>query len=265
MTESNSPAVRHVLTGPHPTYPKPTIVQVTCEIAFTSGPGDRLSAGNLFPSFAAEFPEILPIGTGTIQFVVGQVPFLPEALPEQQAATAAFRFSSSDERRFVQLSKTSFVYQSHDVYAGWAAFSKKLMELWDLAADKLNPGPIVKVGLRYVNRIPKSQEHPLVSDWIVATPDVPESLLTSKDHFLARIESSPASGHLKLVTIANAIPSAEAPAGAIMLDIDRVSTEQFDVSRNDISEKLELLHEDIWSVFNDACTDLLRDRLSGKL
>jgi uncharacterized protein (TIGR04255 family) len=199
-----------------------------------------------------------------IQFIVGQAPFVHEALPESQAATAAFRFSNSSGTRFVQLSKTSFVYQSNEAYLGWPNFRAKLFEFWDKAAAKLAPGPIVKTGLRYINRIPKSEDHPNLSDWIRVTADIPESLLTSKEHFLARIESSPAPAHLKLVTIANAIPTPEAPAGAVMLDIDRVSTEQFDVSTDAISEKLELLHDDAWNVFNDAGTDLLRARLSGK-
>jgi uncharacterized protein (TIGR04255 family) len=251
------------LAAPHPTYPNPTIIQVTCEIAFTPQTEGRLSAGSLYPIFAAEFPEIAPVGVGTIQFVLGPQPFAP-AVSEQPQDASAFRFSTSSGSQFVQVSKAGFVYQTNEPYTGWADFSKKLIELWEKSSATIRPGPVVKVGLRYVNRIPKSEDHPSVGDWLQVTPDVPEALLTSKEHFLGRVESSPAPAHLRLVTIANAIPTPECPDGAIVLDIDRVSTEQFEVSTPAISDKLATLHEDVWNAFNAAATDLLKAHLSGK-
>jgi uncharacterized protein (TIGR04255 family) len=251
------------LAAPHPSYPNPTIVQVTCEIAFTAQSADRLSAGSIFPIFAEEFPEILPIGAGTIQLVIGQPSFAPEA-PQPQTNIAAFRFSTASGSRFVQVSKTSFVYQTNDPYTGWVDFRDKLINLWEKSSPLLNPGPIVKVGLRYVNRIAKTEEHSSPGDWLRVTPDVPEALLTSKEHFLGRIESSPAPAHLRLVTIANAVAVPELPAGAIVLDVDRITTEQFDVSTAEILEKLEVLHEDVWNAFSGAASDILKARLSGK-
>ena len=251
------------MAAPHPTYPNPTIIQVTCEIAFTPLTEDRLSAGSLYPIYAAEFPEIAPIGIGTIQFVLGPQAFAPVP-PEQPQNTAAFRFSSSSGSRFVQVSKAGFVYQTSEPYKGWADFSSKLLELWEQSSAVIRPGPVVKVGLRYVNKIPKSEDHPSVGDWLQVTADVPEALLTSKDHFLGRIESSPAPAHLRLVTIANGIPTPDSPAGSIVFDIDRLSTEQFEVSTAAISEKLETLHEDAWNAFNSAATELLKAHLAGK-
>ena len=251
------------MSDPHPTYPNPTIVQVTCEIAFAATSDDRLSLGTLYPIFSSEFPEMMPIGSGTIQFVIGQPVFAPEA-PQSQSPTAAFRFSSTSGRRFVQLSKTNFVYQSNEPYAGWADFRGNLLRLWEISAPHLRPGSVVKVGLRYINRIPKTEDRQSVGDWLNATPDIPPALLRSKEHFLGRIESSPAHAHLRLVTIANEVPGPEMPAGAIIMDVDRLSTEQFDASTQTISEKLEILHEDVWASFHAATSDALREHLTGR-
>ena len=251
------------MAAPHPTYPNPTIIQVTCEIAFTPQTEDRLSAGSLYPIFASEFPEISPIGMGTLQFILGPQPFAPEPAVQPQNATA-FRFSTSSGLRFVQVSKAGFVYQTNEPYTGWANFSATLLELWEKSSAAIRPGPVVKVGLRYVNRIPKSDVHPSAGDWLRVTSDVPEAILTSKEHFLGRIESSPAPAHLRLVTVLNAMPTPDCPAGAVVFDIDRVSTEQFETSTAAISEKLDILHEDVWNAFNSAATDLLKTYLSGK-
>jgi uncharacterized protein (TIGR04255 family) len=251
------------LSDPHPTYSNPTIVQVTCEIAFAATSDDRLSLGTLYPIFSPEFPEMTPIGAGTIQFVIGQPLFAPHA-PEPQNPTAVFRFSAVSGLRFVQLSKTNFVYQSSEPYIGWADFRSNLLRLWQLSVPHLKPGSIAKVGLRYINRIPKSDASQGVGDWLVATDDIPDALLRSKEHFLGRIESSPAHGHLRLVTIANEVPGPTVPDGAIIMDVDRLSTEQFEPNTNLIFEKLELLHEDVWVTFNAATSDALRKHLSGE-
>jgi uncharacterized protein (TIGR04255 family) len=210
------------LSDSHPTYPNPTIVQVTCEIAFAATSDTQLSLGALYPVFSPEFPEMMPIGAGTIQFVIGQPLFAPEA-PQLPSPTAAFRFSVASGLRFVQLSKTSFVYQSNEPYTGWADFRSNLLRLWKISEPYLKPGSVVKVGLRYINRIRKTDKYQGVGDWLLATQDIPEALLRSKEHFLGRIESSPAHAHLRLVTIANEAPGPEMPAGAIIMDVDRLS------------------------------------------
>ncbi|MBP1297478.1 uncharacterized protein (TIGR04255 family) [Bradyrhizobium elkanii] len=252
------------MASPHPTYPNPTIVQVACEITFASQSDVRLTAGLLFPSFASEFPEIAPIAGGTIQLVMGQPSFAPEA-PPQQPPAAAFRFSTESDARFVQLSKNNFIYQTHEAYPGWADYRAKLLELWAKSSVLLAPTAIVKLGLRYINRIPKTGQHKALVDWLQTTPDVPGALLTSKEHFLGRVESSPAPSHLRLVTVANAVPTPDAPEGAIIFDIDRIATEQLPVSAAAISEKLDVLHEDIWNSFNTASSPLLKAYLSGSI
>lgn len=252
------------MSDPHPTYPNPTIIQVTCEIAFAAQSEDRLSAGAVYPIFAAEFPEIQPVGNLNVQLVIGQPAFVPDA-PQSQNAVAAYRFSTADGKRFVQISKANFVYQSSDAYTGWADFRAKFSELWSMSIKVVKPGPISKIGLRYINRIPRSEAHPNVSDWLRATPDLPEALLMSKEHFLARVESSPKPSHLRLVTTANHVATPELPSGGVILDIDRISLEQVGATAPEILEKLEILHDDVWASFSAASTDVLRQHLAGKL
>jgi len=97
-----------------------------------------------------------------------------------------------------------------------------------------------------------------VADWIKPSADIPEALLLSKDHFLGRIESSPSEANLRLVTVAGENVGPEQPYGVIVFDIDRITTEQFDPSDSQISEKLEVVHEDIWNAFDSASTDTLK-------
>jgi uncharacterized protein (TIGR04255 family) len=249
---------------PHPTYPKPTIVQVLCEIAFTSEEEVKLRAAGLYPTFSAEFPEIQPIQT-TVQLQVhmGQGVPPPDLPPSPNAA--AYRFATTDGKRFVQVSPTNFIYQSSDQYPGWEKFKEKLMALWSASITDTKPSTITKIGLRYVNRIIRSKKHPRPSDWLQPTADVPEALLSSKEHFLGRIESSPMASHLRLITLANQPPGPDWPQGSIVLDIDRLTTASFDAEEKKILRTLELLHEDIWTSFESAANKNLKNYLSGKL
>lgn len=253
------------MSDPHPSYKNPTIVQVTCEIGFTSSREKRLSASELYRIFGQEFPEIQPVGNLSVQLVIGQPPpILPQDPPQSQDATA-FRFATSDGRRFVQISKSNFVYQSNEAYPGWADFSRKIIDLWHAVAGHMEPNGVVKVGVRYINRIVKTRGHANLSDWLKSTDDIPLALIQSKDHFLGRIESSSSASHLRLITLAGEPPGPDWPAGSIIMDIDRISTEQFDADSKIISQKLEDLHEDVWAAFSAAATDTLKQHLAGTL
>lgn len=245
----------------HPTYPKPTIIQVTCEIAFASDLEIKMSAGALYPIFSKEFPEIQPIG-GSFQLLIGQPPVVPEPIQSQNAM--AFRFAASDGKRFVQLSKTNFVYQTNEPYLGWKDFRTKLVQYWLAYTAVTKPTTIVKVGLRYINRIIKTKAHTSLSDWLKPTPDLPSALIGSRQHFLGRIESSPSQSHLRLITLSAEPPGPDWPQGAILMDIDRINLDPHGATKSKILENLELLHEDIWTSFDSAGTETLKKQLSGK-
>ncbi len=221
-----------------------------------------MSAGALYPIFSKEFPEIQPVGTVAFQLLIGQPSVLPE--PAQSQNAAAFRFATSDGARFVQLSKTNFVYQTNEPYLGWKDFRTALMQHWSAYAKVANPTAIVKIGLRYINRIVKSKEKASLSDWIKATPDLPSALIASRQHFLGRVESSPSQSHLKLLTLSSEPPGPDWPQGTIIMDIDRINMDPHGATEPKILENLELLHEDIWSSFDSAATETLKNYLSGK-
>jgi uncharacterized protein (TIGR04255 family) len=250
------------LSDPHPSYANPTIVQVTCEIAFASDRDFKLSAAALYPTFSGEFPEIQPVNLAFQVVVGGQLQPIQD--PSVSANAGAFRFATQDGKRFVQLSKTNFVYQSNERYPGWENFRSKLMDLWSASNSHVQASTATKVGIRYINRIVKSEARPNLSDWLKPTADLPKSLIESREHFLGRIESSPAPAHLRLLTLAAEPPGPEWPRGSIIMDIDRISIEQFAVSNGAIREKLDFLHEDVWTSFNTATAPAFKEFLEGR-
>jgi uncharacterized protein (TIGR04255 family) len=237
------------------------VVQVTCEIAFTSDSEEKLHAAGLYPLFWDEFPDLQAVPmTMNVQVLFAQPGVPPQ--PSQYPNVGAFRFGTDDGKRFIQLSKTNFIYQSNEQYPGWECFSAKLLELWKRCAPEVKPSSIVKVGLRYVNRIAKTEAQLSLSDWLQPTSDLPETLIASKEHFMGRIESSPQPSHLRLITVAAEPPGPDWPHGTIIVDIDRISAEQLEHDTSKIVEELDFLHEDVWRSFSSAATTALKDRMS---
>ena len=48
------------------------------------------------------------------------------------------------------------------------------------------------------------------------------------------------------------------------MDIDRINADPHGATKPKILENLELLHEDIWTAFDSAATDTLKNYLAGK-
>jgi uncharacterized protein (TIGR04255 family) len=225
-----------------------------------------LSSRSLYALFGEEFPEMQPlVGNMNLQIFVGPPGAVaPAVQANPPAAVGGFRLGTAANDEFVQISGSNFVYQLvGGTYPGWPGLKEKLIELWSKVNGELKPNKLIKIGLRYVNRIAKEANHTHLRDWLKASSDLPASLIASEGHYFARIESSPAAGNLKLLTVGNQDPIDSAQHGAVILDIDRVCQEG-EISMDAISEKLEILHEDVWATFDSIKTPLLHARMKGE-
>ena len=242
------------------------IVEVTCEIAFVRISSERLSSRSLYTLFSEDFPEMQPlVGNMNLQIFVGPPGTVPPPVQANPpAAVGGFRLGNVANNEFVQVSGSNFVYQLvGGKYPGWPALKDRLLANWSKVESEVKPEKLIKIGLRYVNRVAKEPNHTHLRDWLQASADLPAALISSEDHFLARIEGSPSQGNLKLITLGNQDPGPTIEHGAIILDIDRICQEG-EIPMNAISEKFEKLHDDIWSVFDSAKTPLLHARLRGE-
>jgi uncharacterized protein (TIGR04255 family) len=205
------------------------------------------------------------LGNMNLQIFVGPPgAVVPSVQANPPAAVGGFRLGNTNNNEFVQLTGSNFLYQLiGGAYPGWPALKDKLLANWRKAQELVGPEKLIKIGLRYVNRIAKEPNHKHLRDWLQTSDELPTSLIASEGHFFARIESSPAAGHLKLVTVGHQDPNPDVPNGAIVLDIDRVCQEG-EISMTSVSEKLEMLHQDIWNAFDSAKTELLHARLKGE-
>ena len=199
-----------------------------------------------------------------LQIVIGsgQTPAPPQ--PSLGVPVPTYRFATPSGDQFVQISDTSFVYQSTAPYPGWDKVKATILDLWTKVLPAVKPETVTKVGLRYINRIPKDEEHPHVGDWLSASAYIPPVLLASHRHFLLRLEASPGENELLLITVADQEAAADSAHGAIILDIDRIRSEPIAVEPKQVGDVLEKLHDEVWDVFWSSTTATLEAKLNAR-
>jgi len=254
---------RPLNANPHPRFPNPTIAQATCEIGFVRDLQVKLSSAELYKLLANDFPEIQAVGGMALQIVIGSgpQPAQPPTPPGVPAPT--FRFATPTGDQFVQISDSSFIYQTTAAYPGWDSVKASILGLWARMLPAIKPETVTKIGLRYINRIAKDQRRSHLGDWLSASAYIPPVLLASHGHFLSRIEASPGDNDLLLITVADQ-ELADPPQGAIIFDIDRIRSQAVDAEPKQVGDVLDNLHEEIWDVFWSSRTPALEEKLNAR-
>ena len=242
---------------PHPKFPNSTIAEALCEIQVRPAEDSkwRISRpAELLSRLGDEFPEFEPLSNTEIQVQVGPTG------PTQQLVQrpARLRFSTEDKKRFVQATDTVFTFNFIDPYPGWDAVRQSVLQNWEKVRSVVKPKEVVRIGLRYINKIPRTEEHPHLRDWLKPTRHLPPAVIESADPFLARIEARPDAGHLMIVTLAAEKAAPPAPHSAIVFDIDRAALKSIAADNATIEGVLETLHDDAWDEFDTAMTAQLK-------
>ena len=138
---------------------------------------------------------------------------------------------------------------------------------WQHVIDALAPAFVTRASLRFINQTLLETTDQRPSAWLNPNDFVPSNVLGSGPGFFSRGETRTDSGNATIVTLAYQ-PSADdggiGPFGAMILDIDRIMHQSFPADKNGILERLDVLHEDVWNVFNSAKSEKLELLMKGR-
>jgi uncharacterized protein (TIGR04255 family) len=154
----------------HPTYANPTIVEALCHLDFEPSKDSEWQIGRptkFLQLVGDEYPSFEPVPNPG--FTLG-----PTGSPTLRIG-AALRLSTEDRRRYIAVGDRHFAFGHLARYPGWESFRHKLLSAWAKFAELARPHEISRVGLRYINMIPRTSQHPLVSDWLMPTATLPGS------------------------------------------------------------------------------------------
>jgi uncharacterized protein (TIGR04255 family) len=245
-----------LIIAEHPAFPNPTIKEALCEIHFALPVGvawDSAVFGKFFKHIQGEFPTLEPVTSAGLQLQLtsGRVGFLP---PQSR-----MRYTHASRNLLLQLSEGIITVNVLPRYGGWAQMQSDVAQAWKAAKEVLNPIGIVRVGIRYINFVPKVSKDEVPGAWFAPNDYVAAAILGSQAGFLSRVEVHNAPQRRAIVTLGEA---SESEAPVFVLDIDCIE-ESPEGELPDLPPVLTSLHDRAWEIFSDFVTPRLRMLLEG--
>jgi uncharacterized protein (TIGR04255 family) len=249
----------------HPSYPNPQLVEALCEVHLrlsAADPWKPNKPGAFFKAVQETYPEIEPVTQQGIQLVIGS-----DGLPQQQLLPPriSFRLKHRERPMLLQLSEQIFTINALRPYPGWMNVKSELQQVWPLVLQIIKPEAITRIGMRYINRISRRTSEEKLGYWLRPCQFVPDALLQSGPGYQMRLQGSVGVNDRVVLTIAHDPNDPKEMHGAVLFDIDRITERVLDPAWSELDAVVEVLHEEIWQVFEAAKGNHLDKLLRGKL
>lgn len=196
-------------------YKNPPIEEAVCELRFNASGWDITWPAQLLNLTKSEYAgkprsqqqSIVSIEPGT-GFTVK-----PESLKTQLV--------SSDGRRLLGIAPGTFSIHELRPYSGWENFRKRILASTQSLLQVATEVSIVRIGIRYINRIPIQDEAAELSDYFTCVPTKTGNLPEAVTSFFARVDfASPQEDSIVRVTFASGEGSMDELV--VMVDIDAI-------------------------------------------
>jgi uncharacterized protein (TIGR04255 family) len=236
---------------------KAPIVEALIAIEIGTPLNDVLLAavGAASTSIHEDYPESEPMKHMKFQFEIGPgVPTLPQQPAQQDFGR---KYVSSDKRQLVVFRRDGFSFSRLPPYQRWENFRDEAKRLWSVYRSATGPVPIVRFGLRYINRvsIPIGQPINQFLKLYAELPDNPDGSLRRINSSYLRVDSMlteiPA-GYL-IVQQATLPPERE-EAATLSLDFDISVTPPVAVTEEYVWDTLETARNVKNQLFRDSLT-----------
>lgn len=248
-------------TSRHPSYPNPTIDEALCELHFElpeDRPWDRSWFGDFLKLAGDEYPRMEPTEFAEVGLnVASDGTAVGVRRPKLRC-----RYEHVERPHLFQLSDAVFTINELRPYAGWQRFVDDIRRGWELMSSTVAPTNLSRIGLRYINQIPRGSATEPISKWIASNDYLPSRLLTARDRFHTRTQIPVADDTRLVVTIADLVAADGSPS--IVLDIDVILTRNVQPVTAAIEAEANKLHDIVWSVFDACSTPAMRALLEGK-
>lgn len=170
-----------------------------------------------------------------------------------------YLFRSPTEHKIVQARLDGFTFNKLKPYEEWKIFKSEAHELWDLYFKLFNPIKIIRVALRYINRIEVPLPMKDFKDYILTNPEVAPKLPQSLAHFYMQlVMPNPEIEANAIVTQTMERPTGEQKL-PLILDIDVFKEVIYTENKTEIWNDFEKLHVFKNDIFFDSITEKTKE------
>jgi len=226
-------------------YPNSTIIEALCELHFTSegNASDETWDGKWFGRLLTELSlkyDMEPKLVGGVQISAGQT-----------IAIGHMIYRCKDNSHLIQLSPWKLTINELK-YESWNTFFQHIQYACKCLSKIINSIEIKRIGMRYINKIPRTSKEESVGSWISDTGLVPRKILEQTKNFFYRSESEKSDNMKLILTISeetSTLPS------SLIFDIDIVSIKKVNSDWDSISLEINNIHNEIRGVFDTSRTE----------
>lgn len=241
-------------------YRNPPIEEALCEIRFAPGTEwDPTVPGLLYQALRSEYPA-KPRTQNVVEAGV-RIPDGPgDVGPSFQFRHNANRVQlrSEDEKRIVGVGPDVLSVHILRPYSSWEQFREQITSALAAYVGVAEPTGIVRIGVRYINRISVAAEIVELGDYFTSPPQPPDTLPQALRSFLVRMDAVYEGEPVRLVTT---FASNDADDGktAFILDIDVVGEWSDPVAVDDALDIIDDLRAKERAGFESLITNKARE------
>jgi uncharacterized protein (TIGR04255 family) len=236
------------------------IEEILCDVRFSSSDEwDVTAFGKFYVKIERDYPE-------KEELEIFALPFDREGdIDNINETEILMKFIKTDKSRVIQLSKdllTLNILTPEHQYPGWEALKPEIIEQINNYREICKPKTIESIGLRYVNKFYLSNKKKFDIEKIFKKPCyLPEIVFNNKSPFFMELVYPLENDLLAKITIGN-IKQRVKNKTAIVFDIE-VSTlkKNIELDNKIIDEKLEILHKNINSIFNNCISREQKEKI----
>lgn len=242
-------------------YAKPPIAEAILDVRIAPADASRLPALlEAMTALAADYPnfETVSVASGSIQ-LAGAEPVGPAVQANFTQHQLGFRRSSGDGKTKFNMQLDGFSFFRLAPYTQWREIAPEAQRVWSKYREAITPNHIVRVAVRYINKIEIPAPAEQLSDYLNLLPKLPPGLgPQSPSEFVTRFVLKQADIDASLILHEAVTEPLESDRTVVILDVDvfrEVSVPQTDA---DLWAYFEALRARKNKIFEACITDRCR-------
>jgi uncharacterized protein (TIGR04255 family) len=236
-------------------YPNTPITEAIIDLRVKPAEGvDRALLKQVGEGEEAEYPRQEEVVEAVGQMAVGP----GGGSASVQQTPIGWKFISEDRKQIVQSRVNGFTFSRLAPYESWNPFRHEAKRLWEVYRRTLNPVSVVRVAVRYINRIDIPGDSVDLKDYFRTSPEIAADLPQQLDGYFMqlRLPYPDVSGHC--VINQTIVPPARENVVSVVLDIDLFRTLDLPQHEEGIWSFFEKLHAAKNYIFETCITDSAR-------
>jgi uncharacterized protein (TIGR04255 family) len=173
-----------------------------------------------------------------------------------------YRFFSKDQKQIVQVRLDGFTFSRLAPYDRWETFREEAKRLWNIYQSLINPEAIVRLALRYINRLDIPLPVDELKDYLRTFPEVSADLPQGLSGYFMQLQIPQEDSATILILNQAIVPPPEPAFVSVLLDLDLFLEQNLPLNETEIWSILEQMHKQKNKAFEACITQRTRELIN---